>query len=62
MPRDGDSRPTELDDAPKIFVGGVPFNMEADDLKRLFSKFGAITDVTVSLELNSRYFTAEMHA
>ena len=28
----------------KIFIGGMPYSMTEDNLKRLFDKFGNVTD------------------
>lgn len=41
----GDEEP--FDTAPKIFVGGVPFEMDGEELRAMFAKFGTITEITV---------------
>ena len=36
----------------KIYVGGLPFKMESDDLGELFSEFGTVTDAFIVKDKN----------
>lgn len=38
----------------KIFIGGIPHHVDSDELKRVFSQFGPVSDAIVMLDQNTQ--------
>jgi RNA-binding protein Musashi len=38
----------------KIFVGGIPHDVDSDELQRIFTQFGTVTDAIVMLDQNTQ--------
>lgn len=38
----------------KVFIGGIPHHVDSDELKRIFSQFGVVTDAIVMLDQNTQ--------